>query len=46
MGLGCYFSTGEKYIGIEGVDIFVGTPFLEIKPYIPDIDVFSGVDPG
>jgi tRNA-Thr(GGU) m(6)t(6)A37 methyltransferase TsaA len=27
---------------IEGVDVLDGTPLLDIKPYVPDFDVFPG----
>ncbi len=28
---------------IEGVDVLDGTPLLDIKPYVPDFDVFTDV---
>jgi len=31
---------------IEGVDVLDGTPLLDIKPYVPDFDLRSGVRVG
>jgi tRNA-Thr(GGU) m(6)t(6)A37 methyltransferase TsaA len=31
---------------VEGVDMFVGTPLLDIKPYVPDFDVRAEVCTG
>jgi tRNA-Thr(GGU) m(6)t(6)A37 methyltransferase TsaA len=31
---------------IEGVDVLDGTPLLDIKPYIPDFDVYTDVRTG
>ncbi len=31
---------------IEGVDVLDGTPLLDIKPYVPDFDVRTGVRAG
>jgi tRNA-Thr(GGU) m(6)t(6)A37 methyltransferase TsaA len=31
---------------VEGVDVIDGTPLLDIKPYVPDFDVRSGVRTG
>ncbi len=36
----------ENILEIEGVDVVDGTPLLDIKPYIPDFDVFTGVKTG
>jgi tRNA-Thr(GGU) m(6)t(6)A37 methyltransferase TsaA len=39
-------SVDESGIEIEGIDILDGTPVLDIKPYIPDIDSFPGEKTG
>ena len=31
---------------VEGVDVFDGTPLLDIKPYVPDFDVRTDVKTG
>ncbi|MFH1908743.1 MAG: tRNA (N6-threonylcarbamoyladenosine(37)-N6)-methyltransferase TrmO [Chloroflexota bacterium] len=31
---------------VEGVDVLDGTPLLDIKPYVPDFDVRTGVQIG
>ena len=31
---------------IEGVDVLDGTPLLDIKPYVPDFDIRTGVRTG
>jgi len=33
-------------IDVEGVDMLDGTPLLDIKPFVPDFDVRSGVRSG
>jgi len=39
-------SRRENVLNIEGVDMLDGTPLLDIKPYVPDFDVFSDVKTG
>jgi tRNA (Thr-GGU) A37 N-methylase len=36
----------ENVIDIDGVDVLDGTPLLDIKPYVPDFDVRTGVHTG
>ena len=36
----------DNVLEIEGVDVLDGTPLLDIKPYIPDFDVRTGVKTG
>ncbi len=36
----------ENILEIEGVDVLDGTPLLDIKPYVPDFDVFTDVKTG
>ncbi len=36
----------ENILEIEGVDVLDGTPLLDIKPYVPDFDVFPAVKTG
>jgi tRNA-Thr(GGU) m(6)t(6)A37 methyltransferase TsaA len=33
-------------IGIEDVDVLDGTPLLDIKPYIPELDSYPDASPG
>ena len=40
--LGCH----DNILDIEGVDVLDGTPLLDIKPYVPDFDVSTGVTTG
>lgn len=39
-------SCRENLLEIEGVDVFDGTPLLDLKPYVPDFDQQSGVRSG
>lgn len=36
----------ENIIEVENVDILDGTPLLDIKPYVPEFDHYSGVHIG
>jgi len=36
----------ENILEIEGVDMLDDTPLLDIKPYVPDFDVFTDVRTG
>jgi tRNA-Thr(GGU) m(6)t(6)A37 methyltransferase TsaA len=36
-------SRQDNVLTIEGVDVLDGTPLLDIKPYVPDFDLRSGV---
>ncbi len=36
----------ENIVEIDGVDVLDGTPLLDIKPYVPDFDVFTHVRTG
>jgi tRNA-Thr(GGU) m(6)t(6)A37 methyltransferase TsaA len=36
----------KNILDIEGVDVIDGTPLLDIKPYVPDFDIRSGVRSG
>jgi tRNA-Thr(GGU) m(6)t(6)A37 methyltransferase TsaA len=36
----------DNIIEIEGVDVLDGTPLLDIKPYVPDFDIRTGVRTG
>ena len=36
----------ENILDIEGVDMLDGTPLLDIKPYVPDFDMFTDVETG
>lgn len=33
-----------RVLRVKGVDIFDGTPVLDIKPYVPKVDLVKGVD--
>ena len=39
-------SRHENGLEIKGVDVLAGTPLLDIKPYVPDFDVRTGVRTG
>jgi len=39
-------SRRENVLNIDGVDVLDGTPLLDIKPYVPDFDVFTDVKTG
>jgi tRNA-Thr(GGU) m(6)t(6)A37 methyltransferase TsaA len=39
-------SREENILTIEGVDVLDNTPLLDIKPYVPDFDVRTGVRVG
>ena len=39
-------SIRENILDIEGADMLDGTPLLDIKPYVPDFDVYSNVKTG
>jgi len=39
-------SCHENGLTVEGVDMLDGTPLLDIKPYVPDFDVRTGVRTG
>ncbi len=39
-------SRNENLIKVEGVDMFDGTPLLDIKPYVPDFDIREDVRTG
>ena len=36
----------ENILDIEGVDMLDGTPLLDIKPYVPEFDIYSDVRTG
>ena len=36
----------ENLLTVEGVDMFDGTPLLDIKPYVPDFDIRADVRTG
>lgn len=36
----------ENFLDIEGVDVLDGTPLLDIKPYVPDFDMYADVRAG
>ena len=36
----------ENLLDIEGVDVLDGTPLLDIKPYVPDFDIYPDVETG
>lgn len=36
----------ENLLEVEGVDMFDGTPLLDIKPYVPDFDIRKDVRTG
>jgi tRNA (Thr-GGU) A37 N-methylase len=36
----------EQILEVEGVDMFDGTPLLDLKPYVPDFDVRGEVRTG
>ena len=36
----------ENILDIEGVAVLDGTPLLDIKPYVPDFDVFADIKTG
>jgi tRNA-Thr(GGU) m(6)t(6)A37 methyltransferase TsaA len=36
----------ENLLDIEGVDVLDGTPLLDIKPYVPEFDIRTGVQTG
>ena len=33
-----------RFLKVKGLDIFDGTPVLDIKPYVPKVDLVQGVD--
>jgi len=33
-----------RFLKVKGLDIFDGTPVLDIKPYVPRVDLVKGVD--
>ena len=35
-----------RMLEVEGVDVLDGTPLLDIKPYVPDFDIRTGVQTG
>jgi tRNA (Thr-GGU) A37 N-methylase len=39
-------SRNENLLEFEGVDMFDGTPLLDIKPYVPDFDIREDVRTG
>jgi len=39
-------SRNENLLEVEGVDMFDGTPLLDIKPYVPDFDIREDVRTG
>jgi tRNA-Thr(GGU) m(6)t(6)A37 methyltransferase TsaA len=36
----------ENILDIDGVDMLDGTPLLDIKPYVPEFDIYSDVRTG
>jgi tRNA-Thr(GGU) m(6)t(6)A37 methyltransferase TsaA len=36
----------ENILDIDGVDVLNGTPLLDIKPYVPEFDIYSDVRTG
>ena len=46
--LGCstvrLLSRDGRILKVKGLDIFDGTPVLDIKPYVPKVDLVKGVD--
>lgn len=41
-----YTEFAEGLRDIEGVDVLDGTPLLDIRPYVPDFDLRTGVRTG
>ena len=39
-------SRSDNVLNIQGVDVLEGTPLLDIKPHVPDFDVYTGVKTG
>jgi tRNA-Thr(GGU) m(6)t(6)A37 methyltransferase TsaA len=39
-------SANENILVVEGVDVLNGTPLLDIKPYVPEFDIRTGVRAG
>jgi len=37
-------SRNGRILKVKGLDIFDGTPVLDIKPYVPKVDLVQGVD--
>ncbi|HUW42626.1 MAG TPA: tRNA (N6-threonylcarbamoyladenosine(37)-N6)-methyltransferase TrmO [Thermoplasmata archaeon] len=37
-------SRDGRFLKVKGLDIFDGTPILDIKPYVPKVDLVQGVD--
>jgi len=34
----------SRFLDVKGIDIFDGTPVIDIKPYVPKVDLVRGVD--
>jgi len=34
----------SRFLDVEGLDIFAGTPVIDIKPYVTKVDIVKGVD--
>jgi tRNA (adenine37-N6)-methyltransferase len=39
-------SRKENSLTVEGIDTLDGTPLLDVKPYVPDFDLQTGVHVG
>jgi tRNA-Thr(GGU) m(6)t(6)A37 methyltransferase TsaA len=46
LSLVCLKSVNENNLVVEGVDVLNGTPLLDIKPYVPEFDIRTGVRAG
>lgn len=34
----------SRFLEVQGLDVLDGTPVLDIKPYVPKVDIVKGVD--